>query len=368
MRLRTSILLGVLVLVLAACSPATDAADTTTTTSAAAETTTTAAPDTTAASSTEAQLLSYKLEAGDQYTYEVGIDQSIELKAEGDATALGEEEIPGDMSLDLTGTTTFTHSVAEGPEEGTYEVRITGDFTNLSISGTIDGEPFEESEIPDFTEIEPIDITVIVDEQGNIIPQDDELGDLFGGDLGSLGDFAGAGSSPGQFVGPPFPNEEVAVGDTWSETIELPGMLTEEPVTTEINSEVVGTDTVDGNDVFVIDTRSVTSMIEFDLGAFLFGFLTAFVPEDATPEEQAEIEALAEDLRFLFTIDETTSDLTTWFDAEAGYARMAEFSSSTHFVMDINMPDEETGEMVGFIMDMSIAQSVTYHLTDASSA
>ena len=58
----------------------------------------------------------------------------------------------------------------------------------------------------------------------------------------------------------------------------------------------------------------------------------------------------------------------SWFDAEAGFARMAEFDSSTSIVMDLNMPDDETGEMIGFVMDMSIAQDITYKLTDTSNA
>ena len=369
MRFRTFTLFAVLALVVAACSPSPDAGDPSTTEGSAEPTTSTSEAPEDAGS--DAMLLSYKLVAGDTYTYEVDLDQQIEMTTEGDTSAMGDEEIPGEMAVNLTGTTTFSHSVADGPEPGTFEVNIKGDFTDLAITGTVDGAPIENTDLPDFAEIEPIDLTVIVDEQGNIIPQDDELGDLFGGDLGGLGDlgeFAGPGMDTGRFVGPPFPEEEVTVGDTWSETVELPGLMTEEPITTEINSEVVRTETVDGHEVLVIDTQSITSVIEFDLGQFLLGFFSAFVPDDASPEDTAELDALTEDLRFLFTVDETVSNLTTWFDAEAGFARMAEFGSSTRLVMDVNMPDEETGELIGLMMDMSLTQDITYHLTDASGA
>lgn len=370
MRIRTLSLIAVLALVVAACSPSTDAAEPSTTESQPDSTTSTSQAEESAGAD-DAVLLSYKLVAGETYTYDVGIDQRIEMTTEGDTSALGDEEIPGEMAINLTGTTTFSHSVADGPEPGTYQVSIKGDFTDLAVTGTVDGAPIEDTELPDFADLEPIDVTVVVDEQGNIIPQDDEFGDLFGGELGGLSDlgqFAGPGMDPGRFVGPPFSEEEVTVGDTWSETIELPGLMTDDPITTEVNSEVVRSDTVDGHEVLVIDTQSVTSMIEFDLGQFLFGFFTAFVPDDVTDEETAELDALMEDLRFLFIIDETASNLTTWFDAEAGFARMAEFDSSTHFVMDINMPDDETGELIGLVMDMSIAQDITYHLTDAAGA
>lgn len=371
MSLRTFTLVAVLALVAASCSPSTSASDPSTTDGSFEGTTSTSEAALQETQAPEAMFLSYRLVAGETYTYEVGIDQRIEMMAEGDSEALGDEEIPGDIAIDLTGTTTFSHSIEEGSEPGTFEVTITGDFTDLVITGTVDGEPIGDTDIPEFAELEPVDITIIVDEQGNIIPQDDELGDLFGGELGGLGglgDFAGTGMSPGQFVGPPFPEDDVTVGDTWSETVELPGLLTDDPITTEINSEVVRADAVDGHDVLVIETESVTSMIEFDLAQFLIGFLTAFVPEEASEDETAELDALMEDLRFLFIIDQTVSNMTTWFDAEAGYARMAELSSSTHFVMDLNMPDDETGEMIGFVMDMSITQDITYHLTDAPTA
>jgi len=370
MRFRTFTLIAVLALIAAACSPSANSSGSSTTEGGTDSTTSTSeAPQ--AATSPDATQLSYKLSAGETFTYDVGIDQRIEMTAEGDSGALGDEEIPGELAVDINGTTTFSHSVEDGPETGTYEVTIKGDFSDLEVTGTVDGEPIEDTDLPEFAEIEPIDITVVVDEHGNIIPQEEGLGDLFGGDLGGLGDIgqlAGPGMDPGRFVGPPLSDEDVTVGDTWSETIELPGLMTEDPVTTEVTSEVVRVDEVDGHEVLVIDTESVTSMIEFDLAQFLVGFFTAFVPDDASDEDTAELDALVEDLRFLFSIDETVANMTTWFDAEAGYARMAEFGSSMHFVMDINMPDEESGEMIGLVMDMSIAQDITYHLTNNSGA
>ena len=365
MRIRLFTFISVLGLVVAACSPSTDSGQSSTTVdNSAASTTTTLAP------APEAALLSYSLESGTSYTYEVSIDQNLEMTAEGDDNALGDEELPGEMDINISGTSTFTHEIADGPEPGTFEVTITGEFSDLAITGTIDGEPIDTGEIPELAEIEPVDVTIIVDEQGNIIPGDDELGDLFGGlgDLGGFGDLANPGSGPGQFVGPPFPDKEVTVSDTWSHTITNQMMIGADPVTTEINSEVTGTDTVAGRDVLVIETDTLTSMIEFDLAEMLLGFFGAFAPDDATDEENAEFDALMADLRFLFVIEETPTGLTTWFDAEAGITVKAEFESSTSLTMDINMPDETTGDVVTFLMDMSIDQAVSYLLMDGPSA
>ena len=317
----------------------------------------------------DALRLSYTLESGTTFEYEVGIDQQIDMSATGDASAMGDEEIPGDASIHLTGTTTFSHSVAEGPKPDTYEITIKGDFTDLQITGTIDGEPIGQTDLPDFAELEPIDVTIVVDDQGNIIPDDDMFDDAFGGGLGGFGDLLAApGMDPGRFVGPPFPDRPVTVGDSWSETIESPVFMGGDAIVTQIDNEVMATDTIDGHVVLVIETTSTTSMIEFDLAQFFVGFFQAFIPDNATDEEKAEIDAIAEGFRFLFIIDETVSDMTTWFDAEAGYARRAEFSMSTSIVIDINMLDDETGEMVAFGMEMNIAQDVTYRLIDAAGA
>ena len=363
MRLGTVSVLLVLALVVAACGGG--VVNDATTTSADIATTTTAPESDNAP---EAKLLVYSLVPGTTFEYEVSIDQQIEMSATGDASAMGDEEIPGDASINLKGTTMFSHTVAEGPEEGTYEVTIKGVFTDLAITGTIDGEPIDVGDLPDFAELEPIDVTVLVDEKGNIIGDDELFGDALSGDLGGFGDLAAPGMDPGRFVGPSFADREVTVGDTWSETIETPMLMGDDPIITQVDNEVTGTDTIDGFEVFIIETTSTTSMIEFDLAEFLIGFFQAFIPDEASDEEKAEIEAIAEELRFLFVIDETVAEMTTWFDAEAGYAREVEFSMGTSIVMDFNMPDDDTGEMVSFGMEMDIAQNVTYHLIDPPSA
>jgi hypothetical protein len=365
MRIRTISLLAALAIVATACGGA--ATEGISTTTIPEDTTTTTEVQTTP----DAQRLSYSLEPGTSYEYEVGLDQQIEVTTEGDASALGDEEIPGNLSVSIQGITKFTHTVEAGPDPDTFEITITGDFTDMEVTGTMDGEPIVNSELPEFAQMDPVEVTVLVDGQGNVITpeKDDEFGDLFGGGLGdleSLGGIGGLGGSGVEFghIGPQFPDEEVTVGDTWTDTVEIP-MMEGDPVTTEILSEVVGTDTVDGAEVLVIETHSVTSMIEFDLAQFLLGFFMAFAPDST--EGSDDLSDL-EDLRFLFSIDETVTDLTTWFDPEAGYARQADYSGGVHFVMDLNMPDDESGEMIAFVMDMSVIQKVTYRLTSADNA
>jgi hypothetical protein len=315
----------------------------------------------------EAVVLSYDLEPGTSINYEVTLDQHIDMTTTGDSAALAAEDVPGEASIDVTGTTTVGFSVADGPEPGTYAVTVTGDFSNLTVDGTLDGEPIDPSEIPDFAEIPPIEETIIVDEQGNVIPQEGEdmgeFGDLFG-DLGGLGGLGSFGSELGQFVGPHFSDREVTVGDTWSDTNETP-LFGDQVLTTTVDNEVTGTDEVDGHEVFVIESTTTMSPVEIDLAEILIGFFQAFIPEDATEEELAELEQLTSQLRFLFAMDATSSEMTTWFDAESGQARKAEVEGGADISLDANFPDDETGEMTAFAVTVSMQQSVSYHLLPA---
>ncbi|HEU4320209.1 MAG TPA: hypothetical protein VFS66_09015 [Acidimicrobiia bacterium] len=367
MRIRTFTLLMAVALVVAACSP-----------DSASEGSSTTAPVATTSPAPEAVLLSYTLEPGSSFSYEVDMDQSIQMEVEGNPAALAQaegEEFPESMDLQMVGTTTFIHSVADGPEDGTYEITITGDFSDLEVTGTINGEDVagNDTMIPeDFTGMEPIEKTIIVDEQGNVITPEDEFGgDIFGdlggmGGLGMLEDF-GAGGSPGQFIGPPLSDEPVTVGDTWTNTFELPMMPGGgEEISTTIVSEVVSSEQREGVEVFVIETTTSTSAIEFDFAEILIGFMTAFVPEGATDEELAEMEALTESLKFAFSVDPTEVDMTTWFDPEAGHAVEAHMINDSHVVMDIAMPDEVSGELVEVLMDMTIGSDVTYRLVDST--
>jgi hypothetical protein len=321
----------------------------------------------------EGVLLSYSLSEGDEFSYEVGLDQHIEMTASGEPTFMG-EDVPGNASVDIAGTATLTHVVSAGSEPGTYEVHITGEFADVTVTGDVDGESIDSADIPDFATPKPVDVTVVVDEQGNIVPQGPEgespLGDLFGG-LGGPGGLGGStpapGLDPGQFIGPPLSDEEVAVGDTWTEEIEKPGPG-EEPVVTTITSTVTGTEDLDGAEVLVIDSNATTSLIEFDLAELFAGMFGGMATEGATPEETAEFEQMMEQIRMQITVDDTTSDSRTWFDAAEGVAKQSETNAATTISMDMNVPDEKTGQMAGFVMDMTLDQDVTYRLISGPEA
>jgi len=360
---RSLTLIAALALVVASCGGAVQ------------DTTTTGAPDvetTTTAPAVEAVLLSYSLAAGDEFQYEVTIDQHIEMSAEGDESTMAEEEMPGSASIDLSGTGTFTQVVSDGPTAGTYEVHITGDFTDVSVTGTVDGEPVDSSETPDFAEIDPVDVTVVVDEQGKLVEDSATGQDQLGSDLFGLGGLGGDGSVPGldlgRFIGIPLSDQEVTVGDIWTEEIETPGMMDVEPIVTTVTSEVTGVEETGDVEVFVIETTTSTSPIEFDLAQFFAGMFGAFMPDGASDEEKAEMETVLAELRFLISIDESTSESATRFDPAAGLARQVDSTSATNIAMDINFPDEETNEMVGFVVNMTLDQDISYRMISGPTA
>ncbi|MEX0795155.1 MAG: hypothetical protein WEB67_12010 [Acidimicrobiia bacterium] len=365
MRFKLAALIAALTLVLAACGGSTGESTTTAGGSGGESTTTTQGPP-----APEEMLLTYSLSAGDTYVYDVAIDQNIEMSSEGEGSSFGDEELPGSASVQLTATGTFTFEVADGPEPNTYSVTITSDLTEVNAKGTVDGEAIDSDEAPEFAEIERVSVTVVVDEQGNVVPDsptaEDPFADLFGG-LGEMGPGAIPGAELGQFFGPPFSDDQVAVGDTWSDTFDTPGFGTE-PFSTSVTSTVTGEDTVNGVDVLVVDSEVVVDAFEFDLGAFFVGLFSGFLPEDASAEEQEEIASLIDNLRFVMSFDESGSQSTTYFDPEAGITRQFDVTSSSLIGMDINFPDEETGELVGFVMNMAIDQTVSHKLVGGPSA
>lgn len=62
-------------------------------------------------------------------------------------------------------------------------------------------------------------------------------------------------------------------------------------------------------------------------------------------------------------LEPTADQGTTWFDPLAGLARRATHSGMVRLMLDVNLPDEETGELVAFDMLMTMDQNVTFTLS-----
>jgi hypothetical protein len=292
----------------------------------------------------------------------------IDMTAEGSGQAIGDEEIPGAANIEITAKGTFTYSIADGPDDGTYAVTITGEFSEVSATGLVDGEPIDSGEVPEFAEIPPVDMTIIVDEQGNIVPDTSDFEDPLAGMFGGMEDLAGIpGSNPAQFFGPPFDDESVTVGSNWESVYETPG-FGEESIVTTTRASVTGTENVAGVDLLVIESETEVSPIDFDLAEFFIGFFTAFMPTDPTPEEQAELDAMIADLRFAISVDATRSESTTLFDPESGFTHSFDATNTSNIGMDVNFPDDATGELTGFMLEMKLDQTISMKLVSSPEA
>ncbi len=341
MRKTSLILSAVMLVVVAACSDASSNPDESTTLP---------------ANQPEPVLLSYALTPGSEYVYDVEMTQKMVMTAEGSGSSVGEGDFPGAADVELTAKGVITYSIAEGPKPDTYEVTITGDFDDVTATGTVDGEEIDSGDVPDFAEIQPVDATVVVDEQGNIIPDEVSLDPTAGflGGMENLTDIPGANVA--QFFGPPLGDDPVTVGQSWTSTYSTPG-LGDDPTETTTTGRVSGTDIVDGVEVFVIESTTETSPVEFDLAEFFVGLFSGFMPAAPSAEEQAELQALIDGLRFAVSVDAARSEATTLFDPLAGITHRFNSINTSNVAMDINFPDEATGELVGFVMDMQVEQS-----------
>ena len=354
-------LVAAMALVLAACSGGTSDASTTTTT----EQTTTTLP------ALEAMPISYDLEAGQTYTYELEMNQTMEMTSSGDASALDTEDLPGHMLVKVAGPTTVTYEVADGPEPDTYELTITTDLSGIEFDITIDGESAQPEDLPDFAEMEPQATTIVVDKHGKPLDggadmPDDMLGGMFGDFGGMMGEM-GPGFNPTQFFGPGLPDGEVEVGDSWTETTEIP-LFGEDKASTTVTSTIDRIEEMAGTEVMVIETVVSTSEIRFDMAEFLLALFEGFIPDDASDEDLAMLEQLRGQMKFLFEVDASETNMTTWFDPEAGMALQTSVLGDSRIAMDINVPDDESGEMMAFTLDMSISQDMTYRLVGGAGA
>lgn len=287
-----------------------------------------------AAAVPEPALLTYTYAVGDAPVYDLSSRQHVVVSADGDPGALAEDlEVPFTADVTTSASTELSYTVADGPREGTYEISLHAAFPDVAVEGTVNGEPIEEGSTTDLGTMEPIDATVVVDEQGRILSEEGEPLDLgglldeFGGEGGLV---PGATNRP---FGPAFPEDRpLTVGDSWTEeeSRTLPDGTT---VTATTVHEVVAAEELDGIPVLVIESTTTTGEATVDVGALL-GDLVAGFPEG---EDAA---AATPDLRV--ALAPSTKVARTWFDPEAGTVRRAETSSSAVIRMEAIVPGDST--------------------------
>lgn len=318
--------------------------------------------------------LVYQYESGDELSYAIELDQVLTATTEvtGAAAAFTDDEVPGEMDITTSIRGTVTYQVAEGPEAGTWELGISGDFEDFQVSGTVDGEEIDEDMAGDFDlgpQIAPPDLSMVVDEKGNIISMSlggEALMTSLADPFSMLQETVGNNPLEGHF-GPAFPEEELSVGDSW--TSEESAVFGEQTITTTSTHEVVAIEELDGREVVVINTTVETSAFELSFGdiltAFMTGFAEGFAELGGAPD--ADVEEIREQLGgidFTVSSDPTTAETRAWFDNRAGVVRKTQGSTEASLLLRLRFPDDASGELVGFDMDMGISMDFAVTLQD----
>ncbi len=365
---RLSILTAVAALVTAACgggstAPSTDAPPAT---SAAAPSSSTTA----AGPAIDASLLTYAYAEMDAVEYAITVDQTMIMHADGDASAFDTAgELPLDAEIHATVDNTVRYETSPGTDPGTTRIHIAADLSSATVEGTINGEPVDETATDELGvgEIPPVDVTVVVDERGNVVDVAGAgLGDVSGLLGGGLGDVESLGTEQlARPVGPAFPDHPVGVGDSWTETTEQEGP--DGPIVTTATHTVVGTDTVAGHDVLVIESVYETEGFDIDFTEFLRGLFEGFAGMGDDGDGSAatlppETQEMLDQLEFVMSMDPSTSTVTSWFDPDEGLVVAADAQVASALSMRFRGPDESTGELVSFQADIELDQAVSYEL------
>ncbi len=358
-KIRLTALVAVLALVAAACGSDSQTATTTPSPTSAVTAGTSSGPV------IEAALFGYGYDEVEVVEYVLTLDQALSMTADGDASGFGtgEYELPVDMQATLQAEMTLRYETSAGPDPGTTTLRITSEITDLAVQGTINGEPAGEADIAELGpgDIPPVDVTVVVDERGNVVDLQSN-GEDFGALFSGLGGLENLGTARlGRPVGPAFPEEPVGVGDTWSETTETEGP--DGPIVTRATHTVVGTEMLAGREVLVVESVYETDGFSIDFTDFLRGFFEGLA-ETAGDEGSAEVGDMLDQLVFRIEVAPTTNTVTSRFDPDEGLVITAEGQDDTGLAMRFKGPNEETGEMESLDLDMTISQSLTYELVD----
>ncbi len=337
----------------------------TTTATMAPETTTTNASQTTVAPETtttaaapdfEPTLLSYHYPSSGEVEYAVSIEQQAEVRLDGGAPA---EMPPGPITVNSILAGTLSYRTDPGAEENTTIIRILSDFKLVENEASMGGITLPADEIDDAPGFEtPIDITVVVDQQGNVLEfSSKELDDLFGAE-NFLPNSSAGNQQFSRPVGPAFPDHPVDVGDTWTERTEEegPGGM----VITNAEHRLVAVQGTEERPILVVESEYQTEAFEWDMSEFLTGMFGAFsgeLPEDEAQEGQ---EVLSE-FKLLISVIPGPVQATTWFDPQAGLVIESEHQAQGEVTTHMTIPGE-TGEPFTISTATAYDQVVFYQL------
>ena len=347
-------------------APPTTAAPTTAApqTTRAPETTTTASQATTVPETTttteapgfEPVRLSYNYPSDGELEYSITIEQQAEVELEG-GPAEGMPPGPIAMNTILAGAISYT--ISPGPDEDTVSIRIVSDIQMVENEATMGGFSIPASELGEAPGFEtPIDITVIMDSQGNVLEVSSEgFDDLFGGmNLQSASSVGNQHLS--RPFGPAFPDTPLGVGDSWTEQIEQEGPFGS--IVTDADHLVVAVEGTEERPILVVQSEYRTDAFEWDMSEMMLGMFGAFAEEDSSEEGQ-EGAGLFGDIQLLVSATPGVVHSTVRFDLGLGLVIEGEQQAQGEVATSMTMPGD-AGEPFTIITAVKYDQQTFFQL------
>ncbi len=274
----------------------------------------------------EGVALAYSYAEQQALDYRFGMSLDMTATIDGLDAAMGAPDGPMEMGIDMAGN--IGYSIAPGADEGTSEITLGVGFDSLDVRKmTVGGESMldqvPEGGVDEIFATEGLipEMTVVVDGQGNLLSLrygDEEIpAGLLGGDPFGGSAMPGGGLGPETLFGPSFPTDKLSVGSAWS-VADQRDLPFGGPVDTNTEYRVAGTEVVRGRNLWVIESTTTTSDMEFDMGDMLESM--ASDPDlAATGFDSSEMMgAMTEGMDMKFVIKPRPTKTTTWFDADAG--------------------------------------------------
>lgn len=335
--------------------------------------------------------IAYAYQPDTRLTYRVEVDGTIDVEADVPA-GLGESTTG---RLGIAGETDLTYLIGPGPDDGTFEIRLTADFAELSVTGDLgdlsdEALPFPGLDLGDaLGDLPAVDLTVIVDEQGAILERSPSavtgLGQSFDDILAGSGlaeslDMTGLGANVNGPLGPIFPADRpLDVGSAWTDRTE--SRVGDMAIATDYAHEVTGTAELDGVEVVVVETVATVGGFEISL-ADLVESVLADLEADNPGGGEADMGFGGMDLEEMLVMvlgglqmsvgaAPAGAETTTWISLDrtaagpaAGIVRQAVTRSSGTVRTEFTVPGETDA---GFTVTVrtEYAQDVRFTLTGA---
>ncbi len=280
---------------------------------------------------------------------------------------LGATEVPGeiDVTVETTGEITYVINPADDPES--FEIAISGIITDTLVTGLIDSVAIDDIEdLPaDFSpNTAPPNLILIVDRAGNATPREAVPTDLFGLLANPTSAASVSGLDPmGDHLGPVFPAGPLTTGATWQ--TEAIREVLGSPVTTTSSNRLVGVTAAGTARVATIESELSSSGFEVSLGtllALLFGGADDLVEGAETGDISSQFDGSGFDLRIIGS--PMTGNSTTEFDVGAGRLLSYRTVSESPAEVRLSFPDEESGEPVDGLMQLTTTVDFRAELRD----